>query len=68
MHFQVIGLCLDVLGVILLALGGVFKVSGSFQFGPTPRDYKMLWLARIGLLLAIAGFGFQMYGVIHPGA
>jgi hypothetical protein len=64
MYYQIIGLALDIIGVIMLSLGGVFKIAG-FQYGPSRFDYIMLWIARIGLLLAIFGFGFQIYGLIQ---
>lgn len=62
MCYQIIGLSLDIIGVVLLSFGGVFKVTG-FQYGQTKDDFRTLWMARIGLLIAIAGFVFQIIGV-----
>jgi len=65
MYFQISGLILDIIGVILLSFSGVFRLSGYFQYGPTKSNYSSLWMARIGLSLAIIGFLLQIYGVIQ---
>lgn len=64
MWYQIIGLFLDIIGVIFLSMSGILKVSGRFQYGSTKDDYIMLYLARVGILLVILGFIFQIVGVI----
>ncbi len=66
--YQILGLFFDILGVILLSIGGVFPVVAGFWSKGTQeiniKEHKRTIFARWGLVLAVLGFAFQIYATL----
>ncbi|MTI83463.1 MAG: hypothetical protein FH756_06045 [Firmicutes bacterium] len=66
MNYQILGLVFDIVGVTMLAFGGVFpikKLTWDDLEHKSKRVKREVIIARIGLIFALAGFALQIYGL-----